>query len=67
MTPQEKVIQKADFIVAAIKLGGNLAEAEEAYNILAFPPSFLKQFEVDYKESPFLFPVETWKSQLKEK
>lgn len=31
MTPQEKVIQKAEFIAAAMKLGSTLYEAETAY------------------------------------
>ena len=34
MTPQEKTIQKAEFIQAAMKLGSTLYEAETAYTAL---------------------------------
>ncbi len=34
MTPQEKTIQKANFIKAALALGGNLKEVERAYKKL---------------------------------
>ena len=34
LTPQEKTIQKADFIIAALKLGGTLKEVEQAYKKL---------------------------------
>lgn len=54
MTPQEKTIQKANFIKYALELGGTLYEAENAYKQLTLPKMTPANEEWEL-ESPFLF------------